>query len=235
VGDFISAAKPFPTRSTGIMVTAADGYYIRSTGGPGFGDPLDREPERVAVDVARGYVSARQARDAYSVIVDETGVPDLAATNAARISERAARKTRPLTRKVRADGPPDALLQPGIGSARIVGEHLELDSSAVYRCRRCSHAFCNDTQNWKWFAAFREAVVSPASIKCDIRPRPSGELVFREYCCPGCGTQIETEVALAEEPPRWNYRPLAVWRHELEAQQPAAAGSAPAQSLLRKE
>ena len=32
--------------------------------------------------------------------------------------------------------------------------------------------------------------------------------MFRTYCCPGCATLLDTEVALAGEPPRWNYRGL---------------------------
>lgn len=56
-----------------------DVLEIRSAGGGGRGDPLQREPERVARDVARGYVSAEAARRDYGVVLVAEGV-DVQAT-----------------------------------------------------------------------------------------------------------------------------------------------------------
>jgi len=53
-------------------------------GGGGYGDPLTREPERVARDVADGLVSVEKARAAYGVVVAADGEVDLAATVAER-------------------------------------------------------------------------------------------------------------------------------------------------------
>ena len=55
--DFIRHAVPKGT--TAIVVTA---------GGGGWGDPLARDPERVAADVAEDYVSIEAARDQYGVV-----------------------------------------------------------------------------------------------------------------------------------------------------------------------
>ena len=41
-----------------------------STGGGGFGDPFDRDAERVRHDVRRGWVSVDKARDTYGVMLD---------------------------------------------------------------------------------------------------------------------------------------------------------------------
>jgi N-methylhydantoinase B len=60
-----------------------------AAGGGGYGDPLERDPERVAEDVREGYVSIAAARDQYGVVL--TGkdlVPDLEATEALRASLR---------------------------------------------------------------------------------------------------------------------------------------------------
>ncbi len=51
-----------------------------SGGGGGFGPPTDREPERVAFDVAEGYVTRQQAENAYGVVVDAQGKIDADAT-----------------------------------------------------------------------------------------------------------------------------------------------------------
>jgi N-methylhydantoinase B len=42
---------------------------IDAAGGGGCGNPLDREPERVARDVIQGYVTLEKAREDYGVII----------------------------------------------------------------------------------------------------------------------------------------------------------------------
>ena len=43
----------------------------RPGGGGGWGDPLEREPERVAEDVRHGFVSIDGAKRDYGVVIDE--------------------------------------------------------------------------------------------------------------------------------------------------------------------
>lgn len=53
-------------------VDLADGDLVRivtGTGG-GYGDPLEREPERVQRDVRRGYVTLERAHEEYGVVLD---------------------------------------------------------------------------------------------------------------------------------------------------------------------
>jgi N-methylhydantoinase B len=45
-------------------------------GGGGYGDPLERDPERVLADVVDGYVSIESAREDYGVVVEYLGPPD---------------------------------------------------------------------------------------------------------------------------------------------------------------
>jgi N-methylhydantoinase B len=59
--------------------------YHRQPGGGGFGDPLCRDPERVAQDVRNESVSPGAAREHYGVVLDSvTGEVDYAATAALR-------------------------------------------------------------------------------------------------------------------------------------------------------
>ena len=59
-------------------------------GGGGFGNPLDRDPARVAADVAAGYVSTTGARADYGVVLKPaTGGVDQAQTD----NERQRRRT----------------------------------------------------------------------------------------------------------------------------------------------
>jgi N-methylhydantoinase B len=68
-----------------------DSLYVRWNGGGGFGDPLQREPERVAQDVAHGLVSAVAAREVYGVEMNGRDALDVDATAALRRRRRMAR------------------------------------------------------------------------------------------------------------------------------------------------
>ena len=61
-----------------------DQIHHLSGGGGGFGPPIEREPERVAFDVAEGYVSREIAEAEYGVILDARGKVDAEATRARR-------------------------------------------------------------------------------------------------------------------------------------------------------
>lgn len=77
------------------IFTAEPGDIIRivSSGGGGWGSPLDRPPEAVLLDVQRGYVSVAAAREQYGVAVEGNGV-DSAATESLRNGMREAAKDR---------------------------------------------------------------------------------------------------------------------------------------------
>jgi len=71
---------------------------VETTGGGGWGDPIEREPELVALDVLEGKVSARAARDDYGVVLvgsDGERRVDAAATRALRDRLGAGRGRRP--------------------------------------------------------------------------------------------------------------------------------------------
>lgn len=65
------------------VLQPGDVLHIHSAGGGGRGNPLEREPWRVAQDVARGYVTADSAARDYGVVLDQ-GVLDNVATLARR-------------------------------------------------------------------------------------------------------------------------------------------------------
>ena len=63
---------------------------VRTGGGGGWGDPLDRDPERVRADVLEELVSVEAARAAYGVVLAKDLTLDLAATVALRDKLRSA-------------------------------------------------------------------------------------------------------------------------------------------------
>jgi N-methylhydantoinase B len=77
------------------FVRAGELIRIRTTGGGGWGDPLERDPAAVLRDVRWGKVSAPAARTDYGVVLTGAGeqlAVDAGATDAVRAEQRAARR-----------------------------------------------------------------------------------------------------------------------------------------------
>ena len=80
-----------PGKIAGHPVDAGDIIMVRSAGGGGYGDPLERDPQRVATDLREGYISAAQAHQLYGLVLDKANGVDKAATAALRDRLRAGR------------------------------------------------------------------------------------------------------------------------------------------------
>jgi N-methylhydantoinase B len=67
---------------------------VRTGGGGGWGNPLDRDAELVSFDVAEGLVSIVAAKNSYGVVLDpNTFNVDVAATGSQRSKMRATQQT----------------------------------------------------------------------------------------------------------------------------------------------
>ena len=64
------------------------------TGGGGWGDPLERDPQMVLTDFLNSYISKQGAHDDYGVVIDDRGQIDLKATDALRQAMRAEAKAK---------------------------------------------------------------------------------------------------------------------------------------------
>ncbi len=85
-----------PSKVHDVDVARDDVLHFVTWGGGGWGDPLERAVDLVALEVKRGLVSADGARS-YGVVCDEAGTVDEAATEALRAELRAGRSgERPL-------------------------------------------------------------------------------------------------------------------------------------------
>ena len=82
-----------PSKVT-MQVRRGDVFRHETAGAGGWGNPFQRDPEAVRVDVAGGFVSAQAAERDYGVVVDTFGNRvDAVATAAVRGRERGAAKT----------------------------------------------------------------------------------------------------------------------------------------------
>jgi N-methylhydantoinase B len=69
-----------------VRLRRGDRLVIETSGGGGWGPPLERDPAAVAADVADGLISPARALDAYGVVVDADGTVDEDGTRRARRS-----------------------------------------------------------------------------------------------------------------------------------------------------
>ena len=162
--------------------------------GGGFGDPLEREPQRVARDVRIHAVSKRMAEAVYGVVLDggELSV-DEAATAEKRRQIRAARL---------ADGTllaPSALDNGGREwrSSLRFHEYLEIVSDGsgerAVRCISCGYLFCGPEENYKKHSV--RLVVDPEELSGTRLPSDEDYLGrFHLYACPGCATLLQVDV-----------------------------------------
>jgi N-methylhydantoinase B len=78
-------APPYWGKATGFPVKRGDIIRMEMSGGGGYGDPLDRDPLRVAADVRQKLLTRDQARAQYGVVLDPaTFAPDESATRKQR-------------------------------------------------------------------------------------------------------------------------------------------------------
>ncbi|RPI42744.1 MAG: hydantoinase B/oxoprolinase family protein, partial [Betaproteobacteria bacterium] len=78
-----------PGFAEGVILARGDLLRFITCGGGGYGDPFEREPERVLDDVADGFVTAQAALEDYGVVLDASGLRlDEAATARARSAPR---------------------------------------------------------------------------------------------------------------------------------------------------
>ena len=89
-GELAGRARRLPGVAE-VPLGGDDALVVVATGGGGFGDAIEREPELVAQDVRAGLVSRRAGREMYGVILDRRGRVRAAATVARRDAIRVAR------------------------------------------------------------------------------------------------------------------------------------------------
>ncbi len=79
----LASGEVFSGKSV-YTIPAGERLVLDLPGGAGYGDPLRRDPARVAEEVADGLLSVAKARHDYGVVVDATGQLDPAQTQALR-------------------------------------------------------------------------------------------------------------------------------------------------------
>jgi N-methylhydantoinase B len=180
-----------------------EALFLHWQAGGGYGDPLHRDPEAVARDIAEFKVSIEAASRLYGVVVNPaTGALDLAATDACRAELRAWRRTR-------SDGPmPIANPQPldPEHAQQLLDDNLVVlqnGSRPVVACVHCGHHI-GPIEDGRYLEALIRFEGPPDTAGPHIWPDPStyveAPIVFRQLSCPGCYTVVSSSVVPESHP-----------------------------------
>jgi N-methylhydantoinase B len=166
-----------PPPFTYTKLKRGDVFECVGGGGGGFGDPLNRAPESVLIDVQNGLVSSEQARVSYGVALDAAGTTfdaDATATERARI--RSLRKA----------------------TAKVTKVHPAGIATRLLRCR-CGHdahpASAKDHSIPVCENAYR---VDAFTLDQAVH---QSRYVVREVFCPACWTTVDTQVLIPQVEP----------------------------------
>ena len=189
---------PLRAKSNGAPLGDGDVMEMRQCGGGGYGDPLAREPFRVARDVALGYTSHQAADLIYGVVLAADGSVAAEQTAALRDKLRGARSTwtrqnEPDAEQTAATGAPPRLVHATVAS-------VDRDGERILACALCGHRYCGYGGNYKASALMDESPVTAIPSAADPAFYVDEKLVLRRFCCPGCLVQVCAEVAKAEAP-----------------------------------
>ena len=178
-----------------VVQTPNDVFLLSWAGAGGYGDPLERDPERVAGDIQRGNTTREWAREVYGVMLDDHGNVDPKVTEVLRTKSRKARLRKAPKRSRR---------KVETTHARHVAEGLLL-SDGSFACGKCAHEICSSNENYKLHCVMAEhPLTSVNPYLLNPKVYVDDKIVFRSYACPSCGLLIQTELVRPTDPPLWD-------------------------------
>lgn len=190
-------------RQQDFQQNASDVYSVIWTGGGGFGDPLERDPEKVRMDVVENLAVSREAAEVVYGVVLSGEQLDVAATARRREAMRDARRSHPRQQALPLRALRGKLLREVTSNLAV---RSDPESPGKARKRWCCIGCANDlgpiVGNYKDACATLEAPITDANPHVgDYKRYIDDEPVFRQFFCPSCGRLIDNEVARAGDPP----------------------------------
>jgi N-methylhydantoinase B len=179
-----------------------DAYFFVSTGGGGYGDPLERKPEMVLKDYSNFLVSLDGARELYGIEISADGkTVDPAKTEERRNQIREKRIGKPVALENRSSK--------GARGLRLNNYLRLVDGKGEKQIAcRCGLKLCGADENYKLHILQKEFPITAAGPHVNPSPRaPRKTFVWREFYCPQCALLMTTEVALEGDPIVWELKP----------------------------
>ncbi|MEV8057921.1 hydantoinase B/oxoprolinase family protein [Streptomyces antimycoticus] len=164
-----------------VRVSAGDVFVQWIAGGGGYGDPLLRDPRRVAEDVRDAYITDHTASAVYGVVLAD-GAVDAAATARTREAMRAARIGGEPTAPVAADA--------------AAGASAPRRAADGWYCP-ASGALVSTKDDWRQDAIVTTRVAADRLGEYGVRVRPRGDgqrVLLDEFYSPRCGTLLDARI-----------------------------------------
>lgn len=171
-------------------------WYHNWQGAAGYGDPITREPEKVADDLREGVISTETAERIYGLRLTLSGDVDVGGTASRREGIRRLRlEDEPL--------PAGGIKIPE--GAHQITDDLWLLKNRVF-CGRCGESVGGPKDP----LALAKSIKGPLTGAGPVRGEAYATLYGTDrfflihHVCPGCGTQLEVRVAMEGAPtPGW--------------------------------
>jgi N-methylhydantoinase B len=197
IDEVVGTPETLQLRQQNFIQKRADVYAVLWSAAAGFGDPLERDPARVAADVENESVSAQAARQAYGVVLGPDGCADAERSAELRATMRAERLKNAQF--------PATTPRKLVGTVRYhATENLAVRAAGQdsrFSCPGCATDLGPTTDNYKLYCARYDAPIESANALIGDPHRFIDAVpVFRQFFCPGCGRLIENEIALRDEP-----------------------------------
>ncbi|MGD8166390.1 hydantoinase B/oxoprolinase family protein [Herbiconiux sp. P16] len=183
-------------------VAPGEVLYMHWQGGGGYGDPLTRDPHAVVDDLRTGKISPEAAEKSYGVRVDGAGCLDEAATVQRRRAVRDERRARSVVDDAAAGYPVRDLA----GGRRIDDNLVQLPADdggvGLVACAHCGQQLADSANDDRLrLAAFDGAPAEAGpQVTSDHANYVDDEVVFRQYCCPGCWTALYSSIVPVGHP-----------------------------------
>jgi N-methylhydantoinase B len=167
----------------GLMeMTNRDVFAVTWQGGGGWGDPLERDPEAVVLDLAAGWVSTQFAKEIFGVLAKD-GHLDAAATDRQRKALRQRRIGRPVTDEAKfTRGTPVGSLSESLLIVR--------DRKGTHVATKAGYVLSTDSTRWRAGAV----AVTFDRLPPEYRIALHDNLSVTAYYCPASGTLLSVDV-----------------------------------------
>ena len=214
ISEIQGQSKTLALRQQNFLQKPSDVYAVIWSAGGGFGDPIERDPERVRDDVfEQAAVSKQAAKAIYGVVFKRDESIDTKATAKLRESIRQKRmgyqggtsklrkaapelELRSVTENLAIYKPNQAKLTQAVEKAARSKGNLPSKPESRWCCRACRTDLGLITTNYKLACRRHDAPIQSANPNIgDWRRYIDDEPVFRQFFCPGCGRLIENEIA----------------------------------------
>ncbi len=183
----LSGEKEILEAKVGTQLNYGDIFFDVCSGGGSIGDPLERDPLKVACDVEEGVTSLDSARNLYGVVVDSSF----------QVKREETEKLRHEIRNKRLKNSKRILeseLSLPIRNDKVeyqrLGETLYIQEGVIY-CSRCNGAICFASENPKLHCLYLSEPLGVASPWISLRSGGNSALFhLLEYICPHCGAFV---------------------------------------------